>query len=248
MDYEHDDKFKPNVQMGVIIVVTVLLYLFFGLSGAAYLQHSTYYLLMFLGAVVGAFVVFGDEMGEKLKFTTMNVPLTNVILYGALLGIMLATLETFSAGNTMFIQQTVGDTGSIIPQLTGNTALLISTIVFIGLFSTITSISEETLTRGFFASIAEEYAENDTTKNISKYILIPLIFSLLHYFMWARSGMIDITGLFGVVFLLMYHFTFAVICQFSMDVTGSIYTPITLHAIYNAIKMLMVIGIIGVGV
>ena len=248
MDSKYKETFSPNVQMGILIVVCVLLYLFFGLSGATYLQHSTYYLLMFLGAVVGAYVVFGEEMGEKLKFTTMNVPLTNVILYGLLLGILLATLETFSAGNTMFIQQSVGDTQSVLPQLAGSTAILISTIVFVIIFSVITSISEETLTRGFFASLAEEYAENDTTKNISKYILIPLIFSLLHYFMWARSGMIDIAGIFGIVFLLMYHFTFAVICQFSMEVTGSIYTPITMHAIYNAIKMLMALGIIGVGV
>lgn len=241
------DTFAPNVQMGLVIVVTTLLYLFFGLSGGSYLQHSTYYLLMFLGSVVGAYVVFGEQMGEKLKFTTMNVPLTNVVLYGALLGIMLATLETFSAGNTVFIQQSVTDSNNITSNIVSDVTLLISTITFVMLFSTITSISEETLTRGFLASVAENYADSETTEKISKYVLIPLIFSLLHYFMWARSGMIDIAGIFGIVFLLMYHFVFAVICQFSMEVTGSIYTPIVMHAIYNSIKMLMAVGIIAVG-
>lgn len=242
-----DVRFTPNVQVGIIVVVTVLLYLFFGLSGQEILQHTSYYLLMFLGAILGSYIIFGNNIGEKLHFTTKNLPLENVVLYGVLLGLMLATLETFSAGNTIFIQQSTGATESVVGDVSGNFANLISGIVFVSLFSFITANAEEILTRGFFNSIAEEYGDSPTTIKISKFILIPLIFSLLHFFMWSSTGLLALGG-FVVVFLLMYHYVFGVVCQFAMDVTGSIYTPIAIHTVYNTVKMLIALGILAVGI
>lgn len=230
------EKFTPNVQMGIIVVVIVLMFLFFGISGSGLIQHITFYLLMFLGAIVGAIIVYGKDAGDKLHFTTYNLPVFNVVLYGIVIGLMLALVENFSTGNTMFVYQSV-ETSSILGF--GDIGL-ISLVVFALIFSLITAFGEETLTRGFLNSIAENFADSKMSKNISKYFLIPLIFTMLHFFMWNRLEGVILSA-FVILFLLMYHFTFAIVCQFSMDVTASIYTPIAIHMVYNAIKLLMML-------
>jgi len=238
--------FPENVQFGIVVVVTVLLYLFFGLTGQSILGHATFYIIMFIGAILGSYFVFGQEVGEKLHFTTKNVPMVNVLFYGITMGLMMATIETFTAGGTIFIQQSTEPTQGFVQDLSG-AQNLITAVVFLGIYSFITANAEETLTRGFFNSLAENFANSKFTMYLSKYFLIPLIFSLLHYFMWTSIGLVDMGG-FIWIFLILYHFVFGVVCQVSMDFTGSIYTPIAIHTVYNTTKLLIALGILAVGV
>lgn len=245
MEEIKEERFSPNVQMGIIVAVVTLLYLFFGLSSTKVMPQVTFYILMFYGAVIGSIFVYGSDAGEKMHFTSKFIPMVNVIFYGVVIGLMLASIETWTSGNTVFIQQSTETTVGLIDADTY--ANIASALVFIGILSFCTANSEEALTRGFFNSIAENFSDEKTTRNISKYILNPLIFSLLHFFMWCSMKFIEM-GVFVVFFLLMYHFTFAIVCQVSQDVTGSIYTPITIHTIYNTLKHAMAVGIIVVGV
>lgn len=242
---EREERFPPNVQMGIIVVITTLIYLFYALTGQKIMTHSLFYLPMFFGAILGAWLIFGKDAGDKLHFTTKYVPMVNVLFYGVVLGLMLVTIQQISSGGTFFIQNSTEPVDTLQKTFTGFPSLL-SGIVFIGLFSFITANSEETLTRGFFNSLAENYSDNRTTMNISKYILIPLIFSLLHFFMWTSTGLLNLGGIVPI-FLILYHFGFGITCQFSMDITGSIYTPIAIHTVYNSVTMIIAIGIVSVG-
>ena len=246
-DIERPQVLPPNVQMGIIIVITGLLYTFFGLTGEAVMRHTWFYMFMFVFAVLGGYFVYGKDTAEKLHFTTKSVPMANVILYGVAIGVLLTSVETLTSGGTIFIQQSTEATQGLVATGFGGFTDTLSGIIFIGLYAFVTANSEETLTRGFFNSIAENFSDNKITMYISKYVLIPLIFSLLHYFMWTSSGLINVGG-YMVGFLILYHYVFGVITQFSMDSTRSIYTPIAIHTVYNAIKMLIVLGIITVGV
>jgi len=243
---ERPQVFPAHVQMGIIVTVTGLLYLFFGISGEALLGHATFYIIMFIIAIIGSLFVFKGEAGDKLHFTTKYVPMVNVIFYGVVMGLMMATIETFTSGGTIFVQQVTMPTQSFMQGASGLSNMT-TAIVFLGIYSFITANAEETLTRGFFNSLAEEYSSSKTTLYLSKYVLVPLIFSLLHFFMWTSIGLTNIGG-FIWIFLILYHYVFGVVCQISMDFTGSIYTPIAIHTIYNSVKMMIAVGIIAVGV
>jgi membrane protease YdiL (CAAX protease family) len=232
---EEKESISPTLQMGVVVIVVTIAFLFMGLSSQKVLSHNIYYLLMFFGCIVAAYIIYKDEIGEKLHFTTKNLPLVNVVIYGITIGLLLVFIESFSMPNSMLIEQSMEPTQSMMATAAGAVAMAMA-------YALVTSISEETMARGVLASIADNFSEGNL-KAVGKYFVIPLIFALLHYFMWSSSGMLNL-GSFTVVFLILYHFTFALICQIALDLTGSIYTPIAIHMVYNGCKELMALGII----
>jgi membrane protease YdiL (CAAX protease family) len=233
---EKDEKFSPTMQMGIIVILITVSFLFMGLSGQKMMTHNIYYLLMFFGSVFACYIIYRDEIGEKLHFTTQKFPLTNVIIYGVMIGIVMVAIEGLGMMNSVIVEQSM--TASVVGQI-----LQSGTIVGVAIaYSFTTAVSEETLTRGALNSIAENYSSG-YYRLVGKYVVIPLIFALLHYFMWLTSGLFNV-GWSMAVFLIIYHYTFGFVCQVSMDITGSIYTPIAIHTVYNALKSLIGWGII----
>jgi membrane protease YdiL (CAAX protease family) len=236
---EKEQKFSPTMQMGIVVILITVSFLFMGLSSQNVMSHNIYYLLMFFGSVFACYIIYRDEVGEKLHFTTKNFPLTNVVIYGVMIGIIMVAIEGLGMMNSIIVEQSIAT--SLVGQF-----LKSGTVIGVAIaFSFTTAVAEETLTRGALNSFAENYSKG-YYRMVGKYVIIPLIFALLHYFMWLSSGLLNI-GWSMAVFLIIYHFTFGFVCQVSMDITGSIYTPITIHTVYNALKSLIGWGVLSWG-
>ena len=214
-----------NIQLGAVIFITNLFFLFLILSDKTKLNLVMFYLMMFDGSIIASYIVFREDTADALKLTIPSTgDFLRALLTGFLLALFLIGLERNGAGQIIY--QSVnfgGEYSAIVNQI---------------LFAFVIAIGEETLVRGFLSGIAEEYTDG-TQKMVILYILNPTIFSLMHFFMWASNYIVEM-GTVMVAFMFFYHFIFAEFMQILKDKSDSLYAPISAHAFYDGIKMILI--------
>ena len=179
-----------------------------------------FYLFLTDGAIISAYLIFRDEFIEKMKF--INISGFRVFV-GVLIAEVLVLIELGFYG--VFSYQIPYPFGEAIKGY----AYMIAIAFIIG-------NSEEIFFRGFLPAVAEKYASGTNDLKVSKYFLIPALFSISHYFAWANSLY---TSLIVSIYMFLYHFVFGVAMQYLTDYSDSIHPSIVAHTIYDATKMLM---------
>lgn len=218
------DSDSKMVQFGAVIFITNLFLLFLILSDKTKINIIMFYLMMFDGSVIASYIVFREKTPDALKLTIPSTgAFLRAILIGLLLALFLIEMEKYGAGQIVF--QSVNFIGKY------------SSYVNKILFAFVIGIGEEMLIRGFLSSLAEQFAEGGE-KLVILYVLNPTIFSLMHFFMWANNYILQM-GTFMIVFMFFYHFIFAEFMQVLKDKADSLYAPISAHAFYDGIKMIL---------
>jgi|GEM_PF-6037140 len=221
---EEDTK---NIQLGAVIFITNLFFLFLILSDKTKLNLVMFYLMMFDGSIIASYIVFREETADALKLTIPSAgDFIRALLVGFLLALFLIGLERNGAGQIIYQSVNFG----------GEYSAIVNSI----LFAFVIGIGEETLVRGFLSAIAEEFTDgtDGTQRALILYVLNPTIFSLMHFFMWSSNYIIEM-GMTMIIFMFFYHFIFAEFMQVLKDKANSLYAPISAHAFYDGIKMIM---------
>ena len=215
---------SKDIQLGSVVFITNLFFLFLILSDKTKINLVMFYLMMFDGSIIASYIIYKDQTADALKLSIPSAgAFIRALIIGMLLALFLIELEKNGSGQMIF--QSVGFYGTY------------SAIVNKLLFAFVVGIGEETLVRGFLASLAENYAEG-AEKMIVLYALNPAIFALMHFFMWANNSLTEM-GISMILFMFFYHFTFAEFMQILKDKTNSLYAPISAHAFYDGIKMIL---------
>lgn len=219
---------NSNVVLGGTVGIVNLLYMFLALSGGEHFFDYFFYLIFFDGAIIGAYFIFSDETAEKLYLVPQRDLSAIVgIIIGLITGIVLVIAESFLF-NSHWSQASFVEESSF--------ASTISYVIMTFLFTFVVANSEEIMFRGFLPSIAENYSRNSQEAVAVKYFVIPIIFSLFHYFMWIKNSYV-MFGLTSLLFLTTFHFSFAISMQLLVDRTGTIWSSIFAHMVYNGLKM-----------
>lgn len=211
--------------VGAIVGLLNFVYLFLSQAGGMQWQLIIFYLLMFDASILASFLIFGSLFDEKLHLTKEGtIGIGVAILVGIVIASGMVLIENFFMGSEY--QAKFGIT------LKSGIGTILYTIIIMFLVAT----SEEVMTRGFLNSIAENYSKSEFEKKITQYALIPLMFSLIHFFVWQSSPVL-LFGVFALLFMVLFHFTFGVMMQFVLDYTGSLWACILAHTIYNTLKL-----------
>lgn len=206
----------------LIFGVLHLLYLFIGLSSPNLIQQTIFYLLLYDGAILGGFMIFGLDFVEKYK-------LNKGYLAGLLIGVVIAEI---------LVLIELGFYGVFSYTIPYPFKEAIRGYFYLIIVAFVIGNSEEVFFRGFLPAIVEKYGKDERDIKVGKYILAPAIFGISHYFAWANSVYNDI---FTTIYVFMYHFTFGVAMQFLTDTYDSLYPAIICHTVYDATKMIMMV-------
>ena len=204
----------------VMIGLIHLIYLYIGLSESRLQELVFFYLFLMDGGIFTAFLLFRDEAIEKLHLDKVSMM---SLAMGVIIGEMLVMIE-------------LGFYGALSYKIPFIPSEAVKGYVYLIFVAFVVGNSEEMFFRGFLPAIAEAYHKDAGDLRISKYLLIPSIFGLAHYFAWSSSVF---NNPMYSAYMFLYHFSFAVAMQFLEDYYGNLYAPILTHTIYDATKMLM---------
>lgn len=197
-----------------------LIYLFIGLSNSSLQSMVFFYLLMLNGGVISAYMIYKGNMPEKMHLDKISII---SLFIGLVVAEILVLIE-------------LGFYGALSYVIPYKYEEALKGYLYMIAVAFVVGNTEELFFRGFLNSLAETYSASFVDMKLSKYLIIPALFGISHYFAWSNSAY---SSVFVSLYMFMYHFVFGVAMQYLEDYTGSLYPSITAHTIYDATKMLM---------